>query len=104
MNNYPKYTLPSSASLYSSDGKILKNTNLYSYPSVYSEINIELDRQRRRQNYKSLEEFANEEGIGAVLEFLSRSPTQIFDIKRNSSVYRHTKMPCVDGYQVTKRS
>lgn len=40
----------------------------------------------KRRKYESLDEFANEEGVEAVLAFLATNPTIIGD------TYRHSKM------------
>lgn len=49
----------------------------------------------RRKQYKSLDEMVREEGITAVFEFLSSSPTEI------GGYYRHTQMPVIP-YTVQK--
>lgn len=76
------------------------NKNLIDFvtKSFINDLNLEEERRKKRSTYKSLEEFANEEGIGAVLEFLSRNPTQI------SGVYRHTNMSSTlaNEYKITK--
>lgn len=61
---------------------------------------METERLKRlkRSQYKSLGEFAREEGIEAVLSFLSYNPTQV------NGVYRHTQMPVINGYRVTKNT
>ena len=68
-----------------------------------SEVNTELkermDKAEKRRNYTSLDEFVKEEGIETVLEWLSRSPTEVGGIE--GRIYRHTKMKCVN-YTIKK--
>ena len=54
-----------------------------------------MDKNEKRRNYTSLDEFVKEEGIETVLECLSRSPTEV------DGFYRHTKMKTVN-YTVKK--
>lgn len=69
-----------------------KNSDILSIeinPEISPELKEEMDRSEKRRNYTSLDEFVKEEGIETVLEWLSRSPTQV------GGVYRHTKMKTV---------
>jgi hypothetical protein len=64
-------------------------------PEIDPELKKEMDKSEKRRNYASLDEFVKEEGIETVLEWLSRSPTEV------DGVYRHTKMKTVN-YTVKK--
>ena len=64
------------------------------YPTLLNseqnpELKEQMDKAEKRRNYTSLDEFVKEEGIETVLEWLSRSPTEV------GGVYRHTKMKTV---------
>lgn len=61
----------------------------------------ELERNKKRRNYESLDDMAKEEGIISVLEFLSYNPTIILNSEQGDGVYRHTKMKIVP-FKVTK--
>jgi len=61
------------------------------YPDhMNPELKDQMDKSEKRRNYTSLDEFVKEEGIETVLEWLSRSPTQV------GGFYRHTKMKTVN--------
>ena len=64
-------------------------------PEISPELKEEMDKAEKRRNYTSLDEFVREEGIETVLEWLSRSPTQV------GGVYRHSNMKTVK-YTVKK--
>lgn len=66
----------------------LLNIQLNSEPNP--ELKEQMDKAEKRRNYISLDEFVKEEGIETVLEWLSRSPTQI------NGIYRYTKMKTVN--------
>jgi hypothetical protein len=77
--------------------KMMISTNYPTYelnPEISPEIKEEMDKSEKRRNYTSLDEFVKEEGIETVLEWLSRSPTEI--VTENERVYRHTKMKSVN--------
>lgn len=84
-------------------GQSILSDFLKSYMSTRHKINSEIDpelkkemdKSEKRRNYASLDEFAKEEGIETVLEWLSRSPTEV------DGVYRHTKMKTVN-YTIKK--
>ena len=63
------------------------------------ELKKEMDKAEKRRNYTSLDEFVKEEGIETVLEWLSRSPTEIST--ETGRYYRHSKMKSVN-YTVKK--
>jgi len=62
---------------------------------ISPELKEEMDKAEKRRNYTSLDKFVKEEGIETVLEWLSRSPTQMGEF------YRHTKMKSIK-YTVKK--
>lgn len=64
-----------------------------------TELKEQMDKAKKRRNYTSLDEFVKEEGIETVLEWLSRSPTEVGGI--DGRVYRHTKMKSVN-YTIKK--
>ena len=69
---------------------IFKHKILTINSEMSPELKEEMDKSEKRRNYNSLDEFVKEEGIETVLEWLSRSPTEMGDF------YRHTKMRTVN--------
>lgn len=63
---------------------------------LYYTIVVENLKHIKRSQYKSLDEFARKEGVEAVLSFLAYNPTQV------GGFYRHTQMPVINGYRVSK--